>query len=166
MSMTVVPIEIQFGRNQPQVLCYAEIRFWPLGGLGHKRGDVLSDFERLSSELNRLRLLRVGLSWVEERLRADQSAVFIRVKDDDLVAGAHRFALMVTVLSQEGLNASGPVETMITSIKAVREAPSGCASRRDRMTLLTSSTWCRRWRRSGPKWASPRRREQRIRARL
>ena len=58
--MTVVPIEIQLGRNRPQVLCYAEIRFCPLGGLGRKRGDVLSDFERLSSELNRLRLLRVG----------------------------------------------------------------------------------------------------------
>jgi hypothetical protein len=58
--MTLVSIEIQLGRNRPQVFYYAEIRFWPLGDLGRKRGDVLSDFERLSRELHRLRLLRVG----------------------------------------------------------------------------------------------------------
>jgi len=27
MSMTVVPAEIQLGRNRPQVLCDAEVRF-------------------------------------------------------------------------------------------------------------------------------------------
>lgn len=58
------------------------------------------------------------LSWVDERLRPDQSAVFIRLtKDEDLLVGPHRFALMVTVLGREGLNASGLAETMITSIK-------------------------------------------------
>jgi hypothetical protein len=60
------------------------------------------------------------LSWVDERLRPDQSAVFIRLTKDEslLVGSSHRFALMVTVLRHEGLNASGLIETIITSIKA------------------------------------------------
>jgi hypothetical protein len=59
------------------------------------------------------------LPWVDERLKPDQSAVFIRLtKDEKLVLGPHRFALMVTVLSHEGLNANGLIETIITSINA------------------------------------------------
>lgn len=59
------------------------------------------------------------LSWVDERLRPDQSGVFIRLtKDEDLLVGPHRFALIVTVLGHVGLEAPGLVGTMITSIRA------------------------------------------------
>jgi hypothetical protein len=59
------------------------------------------------------------LPWVDERLRPDQSAVFIWLtKDEKLVIGRHRFALMVTVLRREGLNTSGLIETIITAIDA------------------------------------------------
>jgi hypothetical protein len=57
------------------------------------------------------------LPLVNERLRPDQSAVFIRLtKEKTLLVGPQRFALMVTVLSREGLNAPGLVEAIITSI--------------------------------------------------
>jgi len=57
------------------------------------------------------------LSWVDERLRPDHAAVFIRLtKDEKLVLGPHQFALMVTVLSREGLNAPGLAETIIAAI--------------------------------------------------
>ena len=60
------------------------------------------------------------LSWVDERLRPDQSGVFIRLtKDEDLVVEPHRFALMITVLDREGLNAAGLVETLLTAINAL-----------------------------------------------
>jgi hypothetical protein len=39
-------------------------------------------------------------------------------KDEKLVVGPHQFALMVTVLSHEGLNAPGLIETIIRSIDA------------------------------------------------
>lgn len=59
------------------------------------------------------------LSWVDERLRPDQSGVFIRLtKDEDLVVEPHRFALMITVVDREGLDASGLVETILTAINA------------------------------------------------
>jgi hypothetical protein len=59
------------------------------------------------------------LPWIDERLKPDQSAVFIRLTNDEkLLVGCHRFALMVTILSREGLGAAGLVETIITSIKA------------------------------------------------
>jgi hypothetical protein len=45
--------------------------------------------------------------------------VFIRLtKEKKLLVGPQRFALMVTVLSREGLNAPGLVEAIITSIDA------------------------------------------------
>jgi hypothetical protein len=48
------------------------------------------------------------LSWVDARLRPDRSGVFIRLTEDEgLLSGSRRFALMVTVLNHEGLNASG-----------------------------------------------------------
>lgn len=59
------------------------------------------------------------LPWVDERLRPDQSAVFIRLtKDEKLVVGPHQLALMITVLRREGLCASGLIETIITAIAA------------------------------------------------
>jgi hypothetical protein len=80
------------------------------------------------------------LSWVDARLRPDQSGVFIRLTEDEgLLSGSRRFALMVTVLKHEGLNASGLVETMITSIKAqidtylVVPGPPGYTSCRSRL---------------------------------
>ncbi len=42
------------------------------------------------------------LDWIDERLRPDQSGIFIRLTGDkSLVAGKHPFAMMVTVLGGE-----------------------------------------------------------------
>jgi hypothetical protein len=57
--------------------------------------------------------------WIDERLRPDQSGIFIRLTGDKtLAAGKHPFAMMVTVLRSDRFNAPGVVETLLTAINA------------------------------------------------
>jgi hypothetical protein len=59
------------------------------------------------------------MDWIDERLRPDQSGIFIRLTGDKaLVTGEHPFAMMVTVLSPDRLNAPGLVETVLTAVNA------------------------------------------------
>jgi hypothetical protein len=80
------------------------------------------------------------LPWVDEALRPDRSAVFIRLTwDEDLAVGPQPFALMITVLGHEGLDATGLVQAIITAIDAqiatylVVPGPPGCTSCRKRL---------------------------------
>jgi len=59
------------------------------------------------------------LDWVDDRLRPDRSGIFIRLTGDKaLVTGEYPFAMMVTALSRNSLNAPGLVETILTAINA------------------------------------------------
>jgi hypothetical protein len=56
---------------------------------------------------------------VDEALRPDRSGVFLRLTGDTrLVTGQHRFALMVTILHPDGLDAAGLVEAVAMAIAA------------------------------------------------
>jgi len=57
--------------------------------------------------------------WIDERLRPDQSGIFIRLTGDKtLAAGKYPFAMMVTVLGPDRFNTPGVVETILTAINA------------------------------------------------
>ena len=58
-------------------------------------------------------------NWIDERLRPDQSGIFIRLTGDkELAAGEYPFAMVVTVLGRDHLSAPGLVETILTAINA------------------------------------------------
>ena len=57
--------------------------------------------------------------WIDERLRPDQSGIFIRfTRDGQLVSGKYPFAMIVTVLGADKLSAPGLVETIRMAVNA------------------------------------------------
>jgi hypothetical protein len=57
--------------------------------------------------------------WIDERLRPDQSGIFIRLTGDpSLVSGKYPFAMTVTVLGPDCFGTAGFVETILTAINA------------------------------------------------
>jgi hypothetical protein len=56
--------------------------------------------------------------WIDERLRPDQSGIFIRfTRDENLVSGKYPFAMIVTVLGADKLS-PGLAETIRTAVNA------------------------------------------------
>jgi|SRR5579871_6188194 len=59
------------------------------------------------------------VDWVDERLRPDQSGIFIRLTGDkELVTGEYPFAMVVTALSRGSLSAPGLADTVLKAINA------------------------------------------------
>ncbi len=57
--------------------------------------------------------------WIDERLRPDQSGIFIRLSGDpSLATGKYPFSMMVTVPAPDRFSAPGLVETVLTAINA------------------------------------------------
>jgi hypothetical protein len=56
---------------------------------------------------------------VDEHLRPDRSGVFIRLtKDERLITGFHPFAIMVTLVNPDALNARGLISAIMAALQA------------------------------------------------